>query len=125
MEEAATNVCLEHKLTSWHLLKKRACEMCKLPEDLLTTHCTGAPLERAWIMALTDGICDYVAGRWVDWTNRPVENALMLRQRETKYNLVQAAQGQRRPDLRRKMAMEDTLLQHQNWRGWNRSPFDD
>lgn len=116
---------MEHQLTSWYLLKKRTCEACKLPEDLLTTDCIGAPLERAWVMALNDGICDYVAGHWVDWTNRPVENALMLRQRETKYNLVQAAQGQRRPDLARKMHMEDMLLGHQKWRGWNPNPFDD
>jgi len=38
---------------------------------------------------------------------------------------MQAAHGQRRPDLQRKMAMEDILLQHQNWRGWNLRPFDD
>jgi len=122
---------MKHKLGMWVPFMDRKCDACKLTESNLTVDCTGEPLERTRLLAFIDGLCNYVAGRWVDWTGRPTKgNVLLLRQRYARQHqldegLLMAVKEMRHPSLKRKMDMEDTLLGHQKWRGWNPNPFDE
>lgn len=82
-------------------------------------------------MAFQDGLCNYVAGRWVDWTGKPTEgDVLFLRQRYARQHqieegLLMAERNRRHPALKRKMAMEDELLTHSRYNHWNQQPYDD
>jgi len=125
------NVNVDHEFGKWNPLTDRKCIVCGLTESKATTCCLGKAFgsdERLWLLAFESGICDYVNGEWVDWTGRSVDNDVrVLRTREAAHNtrLRRQAEGVRRSSLRKKMAMEDTLMQEEKYRGFNPRPFDD
>lgn len=122
---------MKHKLGMWVPFRDRKCDKCGLSESQITVDCFGSPLERTRLAAFQDGLCNYVAECWVDWTGRPAKGGvLLLRQRYDKQHklnegMLMADINRRHPTLKRKMAMEDELLAHSRFNHWNSRPYDD
>ncbi len=118
---------MEHDLdgSMWNLLVDRKCKACGLLENDMTNDCLGEPINRFWLLAFQEEICDYVNGEWIDWMGRSVDNNIqILRQRQADYIRHKEAEQVRPSHLKRKMEMEDELLTHSKYRGLNPRPFD-
>lgn len=118
---------MEHDFdgSRWNPLRDRKCEACGLLESNVTTDCLGKPIDRLWLLAFQEDLCDYVKGEWVDWTGRPIgDDVAVVRRRSAAYLLRKGAEHVRSPHLKKKMEMEDELLTHSKYRGLNPRPFD-
>ena len=116
---------MTHKFGIWIFGVDRKCATCGLSESNATTDCFGKSIDRLWLLAFQEGICDYVNEEWVDWNGRPTGNDVMVvRQRAAEHVLQKEAEFARPPHLKRKMEMEDELLTHSKYRGFNPRPFD-
>jgi hypothetical protein len=116
---------MKHEFGMWNPLRDRKCNACGLSESNVTTDCLGKPIGRLWLLAFQDDICDYVNDEWVDWTGRPIgDDVAVVRRKSAAYIQKKEAEGTRARYLKDKMEMEDELLTHSKYRGFNPRPFD-